>query len=79
MEDLDLKIKKVIADQIGKSASDIKDTDHFIDDLQMDSLDVVEVVMGIEETIGQEIPESNAVDIRTVKDAIAAVKSIIKD
>lgn len=51
---------------------------HFVDDLQADSLDQVELMMEIEIAFGCEIPDNDASKIATIKDAVKYVSNIIK-
>ena len=48
MDDLEQKVKKIIAEQLGKNEADIKNEASFIEDLGADSLDTVELVMALE-------------------------------
>jgi len=63
------KIKKIIADQLGVSEDEVKNEANFMDDLNADSLDTVEMVMAFEEEFGIEIPDEDAEKIKTVQDA----------
>ena len=49
MEDLEQKVKQIIAEQLGKNEADIKNEASFIEDLGADSLDTVELVMALED------------------------------
>lgn len=64
------KVKDIIADSLGVNASEVVVSASFIDDLNADSLDVVELVMAIEKEFDLEIPDDEAEKIRTVQDAI---------
>ncbi len=74
MNDLEMKIKSVIAEKAGKSISDIRDDASFIEDLGLDSLDLVDMIMKLEEEFGISIPDEDLDKIRTVKDAINYIK-----
>lgn len=72
------KLKKIIATEL----SDVKEEDirldsRFVEDLHADSLDVVQVVMAIEEEFGIEIPEDAAEKIKTVGEAVDAIRSVL--
>ncbi|MFM7203239.1 MAG: acyl carrier protein [Myxococcota bacterium] len=67
---LEQQVIEVIAAQLGIKAEDIQPSSSFIDDLGADSLDIVELVMGMEEKFGLEIPDQEAEKILTVQDAI---------
>jgi acyl carrier protein len=74
MNDIEMKIKSVIAEKAGKSVSDIRDDASFIEDLGLDSLDLVDMIMKLEEEFGISIPDEDLDKIRTVKDAINYIK-----
>jgi len=75
MENLEAKVKKVIADKLGVDESTIKNNAAFVDDLGADSLDTVELVMALEEEFNVQIPDEEAEKITTVQQAIDYVKS----
>jgi len=64
------KIKEVIIDKLGVDESAINEESHFINDLGADSLDTVELIMEFEEEFGIEIPDEDAENITTVKNAV---------
>ncbi len=68
------KIKKIIVDQLGVEADEVKNEASFLDDLGADSLDTVEMVMAFEDEFGVEIPDEDAEKIKTVQDAISYVE-----
>jgi acyl carrier protein len=63
------KVKAIIAEQLGVDPAKVVPDAKFIDDLNADSLDRVELVMKLEEEFGIEIPEDQAEKITSVKDA----------
>ncbi len=67
---IELKVKSIIADQLGVGEDEIKPESSFIEDLGADSLDIVELVMAMEEEFEVEIPDEEAENIKTVGDAI---------
>lgn len=68
------RIKTVIADQLGVDESIITMDSAFIDDLGADSLDVVELIMGLENEFDLEIPDEDAETITTVGDVVEYIK-----
>jgi acyl carrier protein len=67
-------IRKLIADQLGVDVDKVIDTANIVDDLDADSLDVVELVIAIEGQNDIEIPEADAEKLITVKDVIDYVE-----
>ena len=74
-QQVELKVKKVVAEKLGIDENTIKNEASFIDDLGADSLDTVELVMALEEEFGCEIPDEEAEKITTVQKAIDYVMS----
>ena len=68
-ETVDPRLKKIIVDQLGVDESRVVPSASFADDLEADSLDLVELIMSLEEEFGVEIPDEDAEKIATVGDA----------
>lgn len=64
------KVSKVVAEKLGIQVSVITPASKFVDDLNADSLDIVELVMQLEEEFGIEIPDGDAEKLKTVQDAV---------
>jgi acyl carrier protein len=75
MENIEPRVKKIVAEQLGVNESEIKNESSFVDDLGADSLDTVELVMALEEEFECEIPDEEAEKIATVQQAIDYIKS----
>ncbi|HZJ57028.1 MAG TPA: acyl carrier protein [Clostridia bacterium] len=69
------KIKEIIVEQLGVEADEVTMEASFIDDLDADSLDIVELIMALEEEFDMEIPDEEAEKISTVGDVINYIKS----
>jgi acyl carrier protein len=78
MDNIEQRVKKIVAEQLGVNEADIKIDSSFVDDLGADSLDTVELVMALEEEFECEIPDEEAEKITTVKQAIDYVNSNLK-
>src|SRR5476649_727562 len=63
------RLKKIVVEQLGVDEADVKPEASFVDDLNADSLDLVELIMSLEEEFGTEISDEDAEKIRTVQDA----------
>ncbi len=70
MEEIQAKVIQIISEQLGKDVSEIKMSPHFIEDLDADSLDTVELVMALEEEFEVDIPDEAAEKITTVQSAV---------
>ncbi|MFO7630907.1 MAG: acyl carrier protein [Caldilinea sp.] len=64
------RVRAIIVDQLGVEADDVTMEANFRDDLEADSLDLVELIMAFEEEFGGEINDEDAQKIITVGDAV---------
>ena len=64
------RIKKILVDRLGVDESKITENSSFLDNLGLDSLDIIELIMAFEEEFNLEIPDKDAEKIKTVGDAI---------
>lgn len=78
MENIEQRVKKIVAEQVGVDEATIKNEASFVDDLGADSLDTVELVMALEEEFECEIPDEEAEKITTVQQAIDYVNAHLK-
>lgn len=73
------RVKAIVVDKLGKDDDVVTETASFIDDLEADSLDLVELIMAFEEEFSSsdsqlEISDEDAANIATVNDAVAFLK-----
>ena len=61
MSDIEQRVKKIVAEQLGVNEAEVKTASSFVDDLGADSLDTVELVMALEDEFGTEIPDEQGV------------------
>ena len=71
------KLKKVIAEVLNVDPDEITLETTFLDDLGADSLDVFQIIMGIEEEFDIEIPAEKAEKITTVEEAVELIKAAL--
>jgi acyl carrier protein len=69
------KIREIIADVLNLEPGEITEDKKFVDDLGADSLDIFQIIMGIEESFGIEIDNDEAEKIVTVGDAVEQIKN----
>ena len=72
------KLKEIIADVLNVEVNDITEDTTFVDDLGADSLDIFQIIMGIEETFDIEIDNEEAEKITTVQDAVDQIKKAVE-
>ncbi len=75
MSDIEQRVKKIVAEQLGVAEDEIKLESSFVDDLGADSLDTVELVMALEDEFEIEIPDEQAEKITTVQQAVDYAKA----
>ena len=69
-EEILSKIQEITADRLGVDETDVTPDASFREDLEADSLDLVELIMELEEQFGMEIPDDEAEKITTVEQAV---------
>ncbi len=69
------RLKKIVAEVLCVDTREITEETTFVDDLCADSLDIFQIVMGIEEEFGIEISPEDVEKISTVKEAVALIQS----
>ena len=78
MENVEQRVKKIVAEQLGVNEADVKNESSFVNDLGADSLDTVELVMAFEDEFETEILDDEAEKITTVQQAIDFVSAHAK-
>ena len=71
------KLQQIIAEVLNIDPEEITMNTTFVDDLGADSLDVFQIIMGIEEEFDIEIPNEEAEKIASVGDAVEAIKNAL--
>ena len=71
------KLKKVIAEVLSVDPDEISEDSTFMDDLGADSLDIFQIIMGLEEEFDIEIANEEAEKIVTVADAVEQIKNAL--
>ena len=71
------KLKKIIAEVLNVDENEITEDTRFTDDLGADSLDVLQIIMGIEETFDVEISNEDAEKIVTVGDVVEQIRNAL--
>ena len=74
MGEIEEKIIKIIGEQLAKDESEITMEANFVEDLEADSLDTVELVMALEEEFEIDIPDDAAAKIQTVGEAVEFIE-----
>ncbi|MCE9653845.1 acyl carrier protein [Clostridium celatum] len=73
------KIREIIADKLSISEDEITMDSSFLEDLNADSLDIVELIMALEDELDMEIPDEDAENFVTVGDVVRFVKSHVEE
>jgi acyl carrier protein len=74
MDEVKTKLKEIVMDRLNAEEDQIKPEASFVEDLGADSLDIVELIMGIEEEFDIEIPDEDAEKLTTVGEALDYIK-----
>ena len=68
------RLKKIIVEQLGVDEEEVTAEASFVEDLNADSLDLVELIMSLEEEFGMEISDEDAERIQKVSDAVEFIE-----
>jgi len=68
------RLKKIVVEQLGVEENDVTPEAAFVEDLNADSLDLVELIMSLEEEFGMEISDEDAEKIQKVSDAVEYIE-----
>jgi acyl carrier protein len=77
-EDVFPRVKKIIVEQLGVEEDEVVPTASFVEDLNADSLDLVELIMSLEEEFGMEISDEEAEKIVSVQDAVEYINEHVE-
>ena len=72
------KLKEIIAEVLGTDMDNITEETTFVDDLGADSLDVFQIIMGVDEEYDIEIDGETAEQIQTIGDAVRIIRSLLQ-
>jgi acyl carrier protein len=72
------KVTEILVDQLGVDEDDVTLEANFIDDLNADSLDIVELIMALEQEFDTSIPDEEAERIVTVGDAVDYIRDHVE-
>ena len=75
MSTIETRLTDIVVDILGVDASDVQPEASFREDLDADSLDLVELIMAFEEEFGEEISDEDAKSIKTVGEAITFINA----
>ncbi|VYT75017.1 acyl carrier protein [Clostridium tertium] len=73
------KVKEIIAEKLSINEDDITMDSSFVDDLNADSLDLVELMMALEDELDTEIPDEEAENFKTVGDVVKFLKNHVEE
>ena len=76
MSDIEARVKKIIAEQLGVEESQVTNEKAFVGDLGADSLDTVELVMALEDEFGIEIPDEDAEKMNSMNEVVDYIHAL---
>ncbi len=69
------QVRKLLVENLGVSEDEVKLESNIQDDLDADSLDIVEIVMSVEETFGVSVEEEHIQNVKTVQDLVSYIEA----
>lgn len=78
LQDVTLRIKQIIADVADLDVVEISDTAHFIDDLELDSLSLLEIGVDVDYEFKLGVPEERLSKLRTIPETVALVEEVLQ-
>jgi len=72
------RVRRLVADTLGVDEAEVTPDADFLDDLNADPNEVAELLLSIEEEFGIRIPEDDAANLRTVRDAVEYVQDLVE-
>ena len=77
-EEIEEKVKEIVSDQMGVEKSEINSDTSFVNDLNADSLDTVELVMELEDEFDMSIPDEEAEKLQTIGTAVEFIEKHVE-
>ncbi len=71
------RVRRVVCEELNVSPEEVQDHSSFVEDLEADSLDVVELIMALEGEFGIEVPDDDAASLKTVADVAAYIEKTL--
>ena len=79
MENIAEKVRQIIAEQLDKPIDEVKLESRFVEDLEADSLDTVEMIIALEEAFNRQIPDIDAERMKSVGDVVKYLEKHLRD
>ena len=79
MSEIATKVTAIIVDKLGVDEKEVVETANFANDLGADSLDLFQIIMGIEEEFDIEVPPEKAENIKTVEEAVSEAADAVEE
>ena len=77
-KDVSQKVTQILVDKLGIADTEVTQDANFVKDLGIDSLDYAELVMEFEQSFGIRIPDDDAEELQTFRDAVSYIVKRIK-